>query len=48
MFTQEPLLYLLAPRRQRGRNPYEELKRVIRDNEMIPREQAVPIIESPA
>ena len=47
MFTHETLLSLLATWRQQGRNPYEELKRVIQNHEMIPRDQAKPMIESP-
>jgi len=46
MFVHETLLSLLATWRQQGRNPYEELKRVARDNEMISRAQAVPTVES--
>ena len=46
MFVHETLLSLLATWRQQGRNPYDELKRVSRDNEMIPRAHTVPAIES--
>jgi len=46
MFVHETLLSLLATWRQQGRNPYDELKRVARDNEMISRTQAVPAVES--
>ncbi len=46
MFVHETLLSLLATWRQQGRNPYDELKRVSRDNEMISRTQAVPAVES--
>ncbi|TKX71297.1 IS66 family transposase, partial [Halorubrum sp. GN11_10-6_MGM] len=46
MFVHETVLSLLAPRRQQGRNPYDELRRVVRDNEMISRDQAAPIVES--
>ena len=46
MFVHETLLSLLATWRQQGRNPYDELKRVARDNEMISRAQAVPVVES--
>jgi transposase len=46
MFVHETLLSLLAPRRQQGRNPYDELKRVSRDNKMISRAQAVPAVAS--
>jgi transposase len=47
MFVHETLLSLLATWRQQGRNPYEELQRIIRNHDMIPREQARPMIESP-
>jgi transposase len=46
MFVHETLLSLLAPRRQQGRNPYEELKRVVDNNDMISRTRAVPAVES--
>ena len=46
MFVHETLLSLLATWRQQGRNPYDELKRVSRDNEMISRTQAVLAVES--
>jgi transposase len=46
MFVHETVLSLLATWRQQGRNPYDELKRVSRDNEMISRAQAVPAVES--
>src|SRR6056297_376937 len=46
MFVHETLLSLLATWRQQGRNPYDELKRVSRNNEMISRDQAVPAVES--
>jgi transposase len=46
MFVHETLLSLLATWSQQGRNPYEELKRVARDNEMISRAHAVPAVES--
>jgi len=46
MFVHETVLSLLATWRQQGRNPYDELKRVARDNEMISRAQAVPAVES--
>ncbi|MGN8218491.1 IS66 family transposase [Halococcus morrhuae DSM 1307] len=46
MFVHETLLSLLATWRQQGRNPYEEFKRVARDNEMISRSQAVPAVAS--
>ncbi len=45
MFVHETLLSLLATWSQQGRNPYEELKRVARDNEMISRAHAVPAVE---
>jgi transposase len=47
MFVHETLLSLLATWRQQGRNPYNELKRVSRDNKMISRVHAVPAVESP-
>jgi len=46
MFVHETVLSLLATWRQQGRNPYDELRRVVRDNEMISRDQAAPIVES--
>ncbi|WP_276998558.1 IS66-like element ISHwa10 family transposase, partial [Haloquadratum walsbyi] len=46
MFVHETLLSLLATWRQQGRNPYDEFKRVSQDNEMIPRAQTVPAVES--
>jgi hypothetical protein len=46
MFVHETLLSLLVIWRQQGRNPYDELKRVLRNNEMIPRAQTVPAVES--
>ena len=46
MFVHETLLSLLAPGRQQGRNPYEEFKRVARNNEMISRAQVVPAVAS--
>ncbi|SEP22926.1 Transposase [Halogranum amylolyticum] len=45
MFVHETLLSLLATWRQQGRNPYEELKRVVKSNEMISRTHAVPAVE---
>jgi len=45
MFVHETVLSLLATWRQQGRNPYDELKRVSRNNEMISRNQAVPAVE---
>ncbi|WP_434523061.1 IS66 family transposase [Halorubrum sp. AS12] len=44
MFVHETVLSLLAPRRQQGRNPYEELRRVVSNNEMISRAHAVPAV----
>jgi len=46
MFVHETLLSLLATARQQGRNPYEELKRIVRDNEMVSRSRAVPVVGS--
>jgi len=46
MFVHETVLSLLATWRQQGRNPYDELKRVSRNNEMISRDRAVPAVES--
>jgi transposase len=46
MFVHETLLSLLATWRQQGRNPYEELKRVVRSNEMVSRSHAVPAVET--
>ena len=46
MFVHETLLSLLAPSSQQGRNPYDGLKRVARDNEMISRAHAVPAVAS--
>ena len=46
MFVHETLLSLLATCRQQGRNPYEEFKRIARNNEMISRDQAVPAVAS--
>jgi transposase len=46
MFVHETLLFLLATWRQHRHNPYEELKRVVRDIEMISRAHAVPAVES--
>jgi transposase len=46
MFVHETLLSLLATSRQQGRNPYEEFKRIARNNDMIPRAQAVPAVAS--
>jgi transposase len=46
MFVHETLLSLLATWSQQGRNPYDELKRVARDNEMISRAHAVPTVVS--
>ncbi len=46
MFAHETLLSLMATCRQQGRNPYEEFKRIARNNEMISRAQAVPAVAS--
>jgi transposase len=46
MFVHETLLSLLATWSQQGRNPYDELKRVARDNEMISRAHAAPTVVS--
>ena len=46
MFVHETLLSLLATCRQQGRNPYEEFKRIARNNKMISRAQAVPAVAS--
>ncbi len=46
MFVHETLLSLLATWSQQGRNPYDELRRVARDNEIISRDQAVPVVET--
>jgi len=47
MFVHETLLSLLATWSQQGQNPYEELRRVACDNEMISRAHAVPTVASP-
>jgi len=47
MFVHETVLSLLATWRQQGRNPYEELRRVVSSNEMISRAHAVPAVETP-
>ena len=46
MFVHETILSLLATWRQQGRNPYEELRRVVNNNEMISRTHAVPAVEA--
>ena len=46
MFVHETILSLLATWRQQGRNPYEELRRVVNSNEMISRTHAVPAVET--
>ena len=46
MFVHETILSLLATWRQQGRNPYEELRRVVNNNEMISRAHAVPAVET--
>jgi len=45
MFVHEAVLSLLATWRQQGRNPYGQLKRVVREDEMISQARAVPAIE---
>jgi transposase len=45
MFVHETVLSLLATWSQQGRNQYDELKRVARGNEMVPRNQAVPAVK---
>jgi len=45
MFVHETIVSLLATWSQQGRNPYDELKRVVRDNEMVSRNHAVPAVE---
>ena len=44
MFVHETLLSLLATWSQQGRNPYNELRRVVSNNEMISRAYAVPAV----
>jgi transposase len=46
MFVHETMLSLLATWSQQGRNPYEQLRRVARDNKMISAAQAVPEVAS--
>ena len=46
MFVHETLPVLLAAGRQQGRNPYEEFRRIARNNEMISRTQALPAVVS--
>ncbi len=46
MFVHETVLSLLATWRQQGRNPYQELRRVVSSNEMISRAHAVPAVET--
>ena len=46
MFVHETLFSLLATWSQQGRNPYQELRRVVRANEMISRAHALPAVES--
>ena len=45
MFVHETIVSLLATWSQQGRNPSDELKRVVRDNEMVSRNHAVPAVE---
>jgi hypothetical protein len=42
MFVHERVLSLLATWSQQGQNPYEQLQRVVQNNEMISPAQAVP------
>lgn len=44
MFVHETLLSLLAPSRQQRCSPFEELRRVVRDNEMVSQSHAVPAV----
>ena len=46
MFVHETILSLLATWGQQGRNPYQELKRVVRGNEMISQAHAVPAVQA--
>jgi transposase len=46
MFVHETVLSLLVPRRQQGRNPYDQLQRIDRNTEMISPVQAVPEVAS--
>jgi len=46
MFIHKTALTLLATWGQQGQNPYEELQRVVRNNEMILADQAVPEVAS--
>ncbi|APX00328.1 transposase (plasmid) [Halobiforma lacisalsi AJ5] len=46
MFVHETILSLLATWRQQGRNPYEELRRVVNNNEMISRAHTEPAVET--
>jgi transposase len=46
MFVHETVLSLLATWSQQGRNPYDQLQRVVRDNEMFSPSQAVPEVAS--
>ncbi|MCD2201745.1 IS66 family transposase [Halobacterium sp. KA-4] len=46
MFVHETVLSLLATWRQQGRNPYEELRRVVSNNDMISRAHTVPTVET--
>ncbi len=46
MFVHETILSLLSKWCQRGRNPYEEIRRVVNNNEMILRAHAVPAVET--
>jgi hypothetical protein len=44
IFVHETMLSLLVAGRQQGCNPYEEFKRIARNNETISRDQAVPAV----
>jgi transposase len=46
MFVHETALTLLATWSQQGQNPYEELRRIVRNNEMISPAQAIPEVAS--
>jgi transposase len=46
MFVHETVLSLLATWSQQGLNPYDQLQRIVRDNEMISPTQAAPEVTS--
>jgi hypothetical protein len=46
MFVHETVLLLLVTWCQQGHNPYDELKRAVRENEMTSRGHAVSILRS--